>query len=153
MKRFEFSLQAVHNVREIKREAAERELVLATRELSRANEQLQEVLQHRESAVNEYLALHQSEEVHAHTIATHMDYIGSLLENERFARSVIRNLEKNVDVRRGELTEASRQSETTANLRERQRDRYRQELAREEQKILDEMAVIAVTRKLVTEKR
>lgn len=149
MKPFKFSLQAVHHIREIKREAAERELLAASRELARANEQLQEVLGRRESAVNEYLALHQSEEMRAQTMATHLDYIGSLFQAEREARNVIRNREKNLEARRVALMEASRQSETTANLRERQHDRYRLEAARDEQKMLDEMAVLAVTRRMV----
>ena len=148
MKRFKFSLQAVHLVRESKCDTAERELVFATRELGRAHDELSDVLRQRQAAVDAYLALHQAQPVQAPTMAAHMDYIGALLERERQARKAISNHERNVAAKREALIEASRQAETTANLRERQRERYQQEVARDEQKMLDELAVSAVARRL-----
>jgi flagellar export protein FliJ len=48
--------------------------------------------------------------------------------------------------RREAVTEAARESEATANLRDRQRERHYQEVERNEQKLLDEMAVVSATR-------
>lgn len=148
MKRFKFSLQAVHNVREIRRDAAERALAAVAAELQGAQEHLERVLTRRQSAMNNYLLLHQAHKVEAATFATHTDYIGSLILLERRARALILQVEERIASKRQVLTEASRQTETTANLRERQRERHHLESAQHEQKVLDEMATIAVARRL-----
>lgn len=148
MKRFHFSLQAVHNVREIRRDAAQVALAAVAVELQGAKTILETVLRQRQSAMDKYLALQQSTEIEAATFASHTDYIGSLLLLERQAHATILQVEEKITIKRQFLTEASRQTETTANLRERQRARHRLEIAQHEQKVLDEMAVVSVTRRL-----
>ena len=148
MKRFNFTLQTVHNVREIRRDAAERALAAVAVELQAAQMQLETVQRQRHSAMEKYVLLHQSREIEAALFASHTDYIGSLGLRERQARVVILQVEEKITVKRKVLTEASRQTETTANLRERQRERHHHEMAQHEQKILDEMAVVATTRRL-----
>jgi flagellar export protein FliJ len=148
MKRFNFTLQTVHYVREVKRDAAERALAAVAVELQAAQEQLETVLRQRHAAMEKYVLVHQSQEIEAAIFASHTDYIGSLILRERQARVMILQVEERVTVKRKVLTEASRQTETTANLRERQRERHHQEIAQHEQKMLDEMAVVATTRRL-----
>lgn len=148
MKRFNFTLQTVHYVREVKRDAAERALAAVAMELQAAQEQLESVLRQRHTAMEKYVLVHQSQEIEAAIFASHTDYIGSLVLRERQARVVILQVEEKITVKRKILTEASRQTETTANLRERQRERHHLEIAQHEQKILDEMAVVATTRRL-----
>ena len=147
MKRFTFSLQTVHNVREIRRDAAERALAAVAAELQGAQGQLESVLRQRQLAMAKYLLILQSQEIDAVTFASHTDYIGSLVLLERQARVMIRHVEEKITVKRKVLIEASRQTETTANLRERQRERHHLESAQHEQKMLDEMAVVASTRR------
>ena len=147
MKRFQFSLQAVHNVREMRRDAAERALAAVAAELKGAQAQLETVLRRRQSAMENYLLLHQSKEIEAATFASHTDYIGSLFLLERQARAMTLQIEARIASKRQALTEAARQTETTANLRERQRERHHLEIAQHEQKVLDEMAVVAVARR------
>ena len=153
MKRFQFSLQAVHNVREIRRDTAECALAVVAKELQGAQAQLATVLHRQRSAMDKYLLLHQSTEIEAATFASHTDYIGSLFLLERHARAMILQVEERVTVKRKVLTEASRQTETTANLRERQRERHHLESAQHEQKMLDEMATVAATRRLAANVR
>ena len=148
MKRFHFSLQAVHNVREMRRDAARVRTCCCGRGTARCKTQLETVLRQRQSAMDKYLVLQQSTEIEAATFASHTDYIGSLLLLERQARATILQVEEKITIKRQFLTEASRQTETTANLRERQRARHRLETAQHEQKVLDEMAVVSVTRRL-----
>jgi flagellar export protein FliJ len=148
MKQFHFSLQSVHNFREMRRDKAERALAAALGELRGAQVQLETVLRRRQSAMENYLKVHQSAEIEAATFATHTDYIGSLFQLERHSRGTILQLEEKIAIKRLALIEASRQTETTANLRDRQRERHYQEIAQHEQKMLDEMAVAGVARRL-----
>jgi flagellar export protein FliJ len=153
MKRFTFSLQTVHNVREIRRDAAERALAAVAAELQGAQGQLERVLRQRQFAMDKYLLILQSQEIDAVTFASHTDYIGSLVLLERQARVMINQVEERINVKRKVLIEASRQTKTTANLRERQRERHHLESAQHEQKMLDEMAVVASTRRLAANGR
>jgi flagellar export protein FliJ len=146
MKKFTFTLQTVHQLRERRRNGAERELATAGLELEKAKAHLIEVLEMRQQAVNRYVALHQTSQIEASTVAMHTNYIGSLMELERLARNSIAHNERQVAIKREKLIEASREEETTANLRDRQFERHVLETARKEQILLDEMAVMAVAR-------
>jgi flagellar export protein FliJ len=146
MKKFTFTLQTVHQLRERRRNGAERELAAAGLELEKAKAHLIEVLEMRQQAVNRYVALHQTSQIEASTVAMHTNYIGSLMELERLARNSIAHNERQVAIKREKLIEASREEETTANLRDRQFERHVLETARKEQILLDEMAVMAVAR-------
>jgi flagellar export protein FliJ len=148
MKRFHFSLEAVHNLREMRRDAAERALAVVAAELQGAHAQLEKVLRQRQSVMASYLLLHQSTEIEAAHFASHTDYLGSLLLHERQARLMILQVEEKLILKRQALTEASRQTKTTTNIRERQRERHHLEMAQHEQKALDEMAVVALARRL-----
>ena len=148
MKRFQFSLEAVHNVREMRRDAAERAMAAVAAELQGAQAQLEQVLRQRQSAMANYVLLHQSTVIEAAHFASHTDYLGALVLHERQARITILQVEQKLTVKRQALTEASRQTKTTENIRERQRERHHMEIAQHEQKALDEMAVVAVARRL-----
>jgi flagellar export protein FliJ len=151
MKRFKFSLQTVHELRESRQEAAERDLANANSELYRANAQLEEVVRSRQKALERYLLMYQSREIEVSMVAAHTDFIGSLIRREREAKAHIREVELRLEAKRKAVTEAMRETETTANLRERQRQHYQLESNRNEQAMLDEMAVLAVARRRVNE--
>lgn len=148
MKRFQFSLQAVHNIREMRRDTAERELAVVAAELKAAQERLETVLRQRHTAMDKYLLFQQSKAVEAATLAWHIDYIGSQFLLEHQVRAMTLEIEERIASKQQALIEASRQTETTANLRERQRERHHVEIAQLEQKVLDEMAVVAAARRL-----
>jgi flagellar export protein FliJ len=150
MKRFQFSLEAVHNVREMQRDAAERALAAENADLQAAQLRLDQLICQRQSAMANYLLLHQSTEIEVAHFASHTDFLGSLAMLERQARIKILQVEERITLKRQALTEASRQTKTTSNIRDRQRERYHQEIAQHEQKALDEMAVVAIARRLAT---
>jgi flagellar export protein FliJ len=147
LKRFKFTLQTVHDFRERARETAERELAQASAELSVARTRLEKLFEQRSAAMDSYLFLFQSKEIDASAIAAHSDYINAFTRREREMRIHIAEIEQGVEARRKCLTEAMRDTETTAKLRDRQRELHDQDAARTEQKNLDEMAVVAVARR------
>lgn len=151
MKRFKFSLQTVHDLRESRQEAAELDLAAANSELYRANAQLEEVVRLRQNALERYLLMYQSNEIEVSMVAAHTDFIGSLFQREREAKAHIVEVERRLEQKRSALTEAMRETETTAKLRERQRQNHQLEANRNEQTMLDEMAVLAVARRRVNE--
>jgi len=149
MKRFKFSLQTVHDLRESRQEAAERELANANSELYRANAQLEEVVRSRQKALERYLLMYQKNEIEVSMVAAHTDFIGSLFKREREAKAHIREVELRLEQKRQAVTEAMRETEATAKLRDRQRQNHQLEANRNEQAMLDEMAVLAVARRRV----
>jgi len=151
MKNFKFSLQTVHDLRESRQEAAERDLATANSELYRANAQLEEVVRSRQKALERYLLMYQSNQIEVSMVAAHTDFIGSLVKREREAKAHIREVEQRLEQKRQAVTEAMRETETTAKLRERQRQSHQLEMNRNEQAMLDESAVLAVARRRVNE--
>jgi len=151
MKRFKFSLQSVHDLRESRRQVAERELADANGELYRANAQLEEVVRSRQKALERYLLIYQSREIEVSMITAHTDFIGSLFRREREARAHILEVEAKIEQKRRAVTEALRDTETTAKLRDRQRQQHELEINRNEQITLDEIAVLSVARRRVNQ--
>src|SRR5215467_5643235 len=118
MKRFKFSLQAVHDLREMRRDAAERELAKANAELVLAQKQVEDIRQRRASALACYAALQQTKDLDAVTIGSHNNYINSLMQLERQAQVRVIQVNQKLVARREAVTDAARESEATANLRE-----------------------------------
>jgi len=147
MKRFKFSLQTVHDFREFRRDAAEREFAEAVDRLYRAKAQLEEVRRAHRAALDNYLLLYQSREIQATMISAHTDFIASLMRREREVLTQIAGIERHIETKRQAVTEALRATKTTAKLSERQRQRHDLDLARTEQTLLDEMAVAAMARR------
>jgi flagellar export protein FliJ len=151
MKKFKFTLQTVHDLRESRREKAERELADANSELYRANAQLEEVVRARQKALDRYMVLYQSNELDVSMIGAHTDFLGSLFKREQEARVFITEVEMRLEEKRRGVTEAMRETETTAKLRDRQREVHRKESNRHEQTMLDEMAAMAAARRQLIE--
>jgi len=147
MKRFKFSLQTVHDFREFRRDAAEREFAAALAQLYAAKAQLEEVQRAHRAALDNYLLLYQAREIKATTASAHTDFIASLVRREREVRGQIVIIERHIETKRQAVTEALRATRTTAQLRERQRERHELEVARTEQNLLDEMAVASIARR------
>ena len=146
MKRFKFTLQSVHEIREFRRETAERAFAAAASLLSQTRRQLEECRRIYHSSLDRYLLIYQSREIEANMITAHTDFLASLLQRERELREQITELERQVEAKRQTLTEAMRETKTTGRLRERHRERHDLEIARKEQSLLDEMAVVSNAR-------
>ncbi|MEJ7617228.1 MAG: hypothetical protein WKF30_09780 [Pyrinomonadaceae bacterium] len=73
----------------------------------------------------------------------------TLTERQREARARLALVEREREARRVAVVETSRAAETTARLRERQRARHNFEAARDEQNMLDEIAISASARRMI----
>lgn len=146
MKRFKYSLQAVHDVREIRRDHAEIQVATVQSELDQTALLLEAIIEARVRATEEFRSFHNSNKMESSIAAAHSEYVNSLILRERELRERIVEIESRVAVKRQALTERSRDAEVTAKIRERQRMRHQLEAARSEQKNLDEMAVASMSR-------
>jgi flagellar export protein FliJ len=147
MKPFKFSLQTVHNFRETRRDAAEREFGQANAQLHGVKGQLAEVQTAHRVALDNYLLLYKSKDIEVAVVSAHTDYIAFLVRREREVRNYIVIVEREVETKRLALTEALRDTKATAKLRERQHERHQLDAARTEQTLLDEMAVASIARR------
>ncbi len=148
MKRFKFSLQTLHTLRERERDQAETRLAEADAEIRHAETHLQDATAtHTRAAENYIAALHNGDNVDAHLCQMQADYLHALAHREQHARLRLHSLEATREHQRQLTVAAARAAETTANLREHHHARHRAELARGEQLALDEMATLAAARK------
>jgi flagellar FliJ protein len=151
MKRFEFSLQTVHDFRHRKREEAEREFAEATSKVAQAEALLEEIQCKRAEALEAYALQLQSSQLDPNESLLRLEYLSALERQAITAQAQLRLLEEACEVRRQALVEANRAAEATEKLREQQRARHEAETAREEQNSLDEMATAATARRLTEE--
>ena len=140
MKRFQFSLQSVHDLRQSQRDDAERGLAQASAKVSAANAALDEIARLRAHAIESHLSTFQAGVLNPHEATLSANYFAALARREAEARERLAGLERERETRREQTVETTRAAETTAKLRERQRVRHTTEAARAEQNMLDEIA-------------
>lgn len=148
MKRFRFSLEAVHNVREVSRDVAERALSEAGAAASAAATKLDDETRTRDEAVGAYVGSLDGDTLDTRDLALRADYLVTLSRRMADSRERLAQLEREREQKRAAVAEASRAAEVTNKLRERQRARHKLEAARHEQNDLDEMASVAAARRL-----
>lgn len=148
MKRFSFSLQAVHDQRAIQREAAERELAEAARALSNAESAVEKAILDREAAVDAYVAQLESGPVDPHQLSLHVSHIALLVQKEKEKRARVKSFERAQELKRNAVIAATRDEKAITNLRDRHRARHEANIARIEQTSLDEMATISFARRM-----
>lgn len=149
MKKFCFSLQSVHDLRLNRREQAERALADKDREVQEAAARLADLENKRATAMRAYAELmRMTDAPDAQEIALRADYIALLERRENDARQRLAQLERERDGLRQKVIEAAREAETTEKLREHQYAQYVRETLRLEQKLLDELAMLRVARRM-----
>lgn len=152
MKRFKFSLQTLHDLRQRERERAEMQLVEIAAALRVAEVDWQAVVNLRAESATRYIAALSTDEAHTDT-AYHLqmqwqaDYINSLIHREQAAHRNLRALEAKRDAQRQAVMIAAQAAETMVNLRAQHQARHYAEAARQEQLALDESATLAHTRR------
>ena len=147
MKRFVFSLEAVRQLRDSRRDEAERQLARAAAEVERASEQVENVLRSRDAAFGAYRDALDSGDANPHDMAMRAAYFSHLNAREAQARAQLAETESARDRQRQSTLAAAREAEAVTKLRERHRERHEQEAARAEQNNLDEMATLAAARR------
>lgn len=148
MKRFKFSLQTLHELREQERETAEIALgqaTIAVTEAAAKIETIQQAITQNVAATSTTLA---AKEPPLPKVQLHTEYLTTLEQLLIEARTRHANLQREREVKLQEFVQASAAAEATAKLREQQYARYIFELAREEQNLMDELATIASARRL-----
>ncbi len=151
MKRFRFSLQTVHDLREERRDVAEAELARAAAELRQARKQLEAVKRARAIAEENYFVQLAPGALDPRDMEFRVAYLRALDARERDALVRIVQIERRHEEQRRATAEAARDAEATSSLRDRQRARHNEEAARVAQNALDEMATLAAARLLVSE--
>lgn len=149
MKKFKFSLQTVHNIRESKRDKEEQELISLRKGVEEATAHIERIENERTQLANNYGAKLGSGTIDPIEAALTSNYMAVLAYRERNARINLKQAEHAVDKQRTKLVEAERDVEATSRLRERQRERHEQEATRKEQNLLDEFATVATARRMV----
>lgn len=147
MKKFRFTLQPIHDLREMRRDEAERSHAQAIAAVTEANSRLDEAESTRREAAESLRSLLQHGQLDPHEVALRSSYLSSLIAREADARTRLAALEEERERRRHKMAEAARAAEATAKLRERQSARHFEALARYEQNQLDEMAVVTAARR------
>jgi flagellar export protein FliJ len=148
MRRFRFSLQPVHDLRQLRLDEAEREFGRASQEVAAAAAALAEAGRVRLAATEAYSAALTRGSLDPHEIMLRNDYLTSLALQERESRERLEALARELDRRREAMAAAAREADATGKLRERQLARHRAEADRAEQLNLDDMATLATARRL-----
>ncbi len=148
MKRFKFSLQTLHDLREQEREDAERALAQAAAEVAAAETKIEELRRAIQQAVAEYAAQMQSKELNPREALLHTEFLASLDRQLAAARAHHAECERFREAKLQDFIKASAAAEATTKLREQYYARYVAELAREEQNLMDELATIASVRRM-----
>lgn len=146
MKKFRFSLQTVHQLRERAQADAEAELARANGEVARAIETVESAKQAREDAMNTYTQMFLSGQLsHAETMLR-AGYLIVLADRIIEAQKILAEREREREVVRQKVIAATTRAEATATLRDQQFAEYRAEAEREEQEQLDEIATLRAAR-------
>lgn len=148
MKKFKFSLQTVHNLRETKREQEQLKLADLRIKLEDASKQLEAVENKRRETLDKYAAKLQQGEVDVFQMSLLTDYLKALSNCETTARENVKIAQQACSNQSKTLAEAARSVEVTTKLHERQRAKFDLESARVEQNNLDEMVSINFARQL-----
>lgn len=146
MKKFKFTLQPVHNLREAKLEQEQLRLASLQEALAKAFDSLEKAERERLDATDEYARKIQAGELPSLDFSLMMNYLKTLAHREKEARKNLDDAKHACAQQINRLTEAMRDVEATGKLRERQQARHDLELARAEQNTLDEMVSISYAR-------
>ena len=118
MKRFKFSLQTLHDLRERERETAEIVLGQATAAVTAAAAQIEELLHTITQAMAAYSTALRTKEPKLREVTMQTEYITALEQQLAVARVTRTTLERAREVRLQELIKASAAAEATVKLRE-----------------------------------
>lgn len=146
MKKFKFTLQPVHDLREAKLEQEQLRLANMQEALAKAFDSLEKAEQERLAATDDYARRIQAGELPSLEFSLMMNYLKTLALRENEARQNLEEAKVAFTLQSNRLAEAMRDVEATGKLRERQQARHNLEVARAEQNALDEMVSINYAR-------
>lgn len=153
MKKFKFSLESVHKVREIRQERESVILGELRAEASRAAERVAHIEAMRQEAIEKYTRrITNGAKVDALEMELSSKHFASLDRLQKDAEAELAKRNHDCDIQLGAVTEAMRNVKITANLRETQLERHRSELDRQQQNTIDEIVMASFARRSMGEK-
>ena len=149
MKKFRFTLQTVHNVREMKQEKEELVLSQMQSEANKAAERIRQIEESQQRAIEDYSkTLRHGKAMNIHEIQLEADHIVSLDRLRRLALEQLEQRNQSCLQQKEMLAAAAREVKVTQKLHETQKIRHRAESERHEQNALDEMVSANYARKM-----
>ncbi len=148
MKKFQFSLQTVHNVREMKQEREEAVLAQLNAEAAEAMSQVVNAENNRIKAYDDYTERLQVGTLDPMEMVLTTNYLAALTNYEQHARQSLELKKQSCQRQTENVVAAAREVKATATLRKSQHARYTLNANRAEQNALDEINSINFARKM-----
>lgn len=149
MKKFKFTLQTVHNVREMRQEREELTLAEMLTEVNRASERIKQIEKMRFDAIEKYTErLRAGEFLNATEMELNSKYFNSLDDLQREAEKSLAEKNLACTAQRAKLASAAREVKITDRLREQQFLRHKLESEKHQQTALDEIVSAGYARKM-----
>lgn len=151
MKKFKFTLQTVHNVREMRQEREEQTLAEMLTEVNLATERIRQIEKMRFEAIEKYTQrLRAGEFLNPTEMELNTKYFNSLDGLQREAEKILAEKNHACVAQRAKLAAAAREVKITDKLREQQFLRHKNEVEKNQQTALDEIVSAGYARKLRT---
>lgn len=148
MKKFKFSLESVHKVREIRQERESVILGELRAAAQRAAEKIEHVEKMRHEAIEKYTRrLTNGERVDAMEMELSSKHFASLDRLQKDAEAELAQRNRDCEIQIAAVTDAMRNVKITENLRETQFVRHRAEFDREQQIGIDEIVTTTFARR------
>lgn len=148
MKKFEFKLNTVHKVREIRKELESNALSIAQSELSVAAKRLDDIEKLHSEATEDLSSRIRGGRIGAADMESRSAYIVSLRQRAGQARKEFETKQAEVEHQVDRVTVAVRDVKVTEKLRETKEQRYAIDVARKEQSDIDELVTTAYSRRM-----
>lgn len=153
MKKFKFTLDSVHKVREIKKERESVILSELRAEAERAAKRVEHIEAMRYEAIENYTRrIAAGERLDALEMELSSKHFASLDRLQKDAEATLAARNQACQIQIAAVTEAMRGVKITENLRETQRDRHKTEFERQERNNVDELISTAFARRRMGEK-
>lgn len=153
MKKFKFSLQAVHDVREMRQEKEELVLSEKQNEVNKATARLAEIEKQHLEAIEKYSQkLKKGEAMNPFEMQINTNHIVSLDRSMREAKLIIEQKKQARTEQSQVVAAASREVKVTERLHETQKARHTADVERREQTAIDELVSANFARKMLSNK-
>ncbi len=143
MRKFEFSLQKLLDVKNSSIELLKIEILKANKEVEELRAKVEDMTEEISRAQKKM----DGETKSVHTLLEWMNYIQSLYTKRKELVSKLSSMERHLDDLREEYAKLYKEHKALQNLRQLQKDAYDLDMLREEQKIIDDLAIVRGVKK------
>ncbi len=143
MRKFEFSLQKLLDVKNSSIELLKIEILKTNKEVEKLRAEVESMTEEISRAQKKM----DDETKSVHTLLEWMNYIQSLYTKRKGLVSKLSSMERHLDDLREEYAKLYKEHKALQNLRQLQKDAYDLDKLREEQKIIDDLAIVRGVKK------